>query len=256
MLPRLPKAVAELAEDLSGLPGMVAVVLGGSRASGVSGPDSDWDLGVYYRKSMRVLDPGDVRRLGHVGHVSELGEWGPIVNGGAWLTVAGVRVDVLFRELDVIEGWLEESTEGRFEVLTQNGYIVGAPTYLPVGELALCDVLYGAVPRPNFPDALAAVAPPHWRGRAQVSLMFARDYARTGNGVCCVGMLTDAVLCTAHARLMQRREWALNEKRLVQRAELLDAQRLLARPGGTSTELSRAVASIGDVLGVDALEPR
>jgi hypothetical protein len=255
MLARLPKALEGLAEDLSGLPGVVAVVLGGSRASGVSGPDSDWDLGVYYRKSIRVLDPGDVRRLGHVGHVSGLGAWGPIVNGGAWLTVAGVRVDVLFRELDVIEGWLEESTDGRFEVLTQNGYIVGAPTYLPVGELALCAVLYGTIPRPSFADALAAAAPPRWRGQAEVSLMFARDYARTGNAVCCIGMLTDAVLCTAHARLTQRRERALNEKRLVQRAELLDTQHLLARAGDTSSELSRTVASIAAALRVGVLEP-
>ena len=86
--------------------------------------------------------------------------------------------------------------------------------------------------------------------------MFAREYARIGDAICCVAMLADAVLCTAHARLMQRREWALNEKRLVQRAELLDAQRLLAHPGGTSTELTRTVACIGDALGVEALEPR
>ena len=49
---------------------------------------------------------------------------------------------------------------------------------------------------------------------------------------------------------------ALNEKRLVQRADLLDTQRLLARPGATSRELSRTVAAIADALAVDALEPR
>jgi predicted nucleotidyltransferase len=256
MPPLLPAAVAGLGEELAGLPGVVAVVLGGSRASGTAGPDSDWDLGVYYRKSQRMIDPGDVRRLGYDGQVSEVGEWGPIVNGGAWLTIADIPVDVLFRDLDIIERWLEESARGRFEVLTQNGYVVGAPTYLPVGELAVCTPISGAVPRPSFPEALAAAALPRWRGRAAVSLMFAGEYARAGDAVCCVGMLVDAVLCAAHARLVQRREWVLNEKRLVERAELRGVQALLARAGSTCTELGRTVSSVADALGLLALEPR
>ena len=150
--PALPAPVATLATDLAGLPGAVAVVLGGSRATATHRPDSDWDLGVYYRGSRRPLDPDDVRRLRHRGQVSELGEWGPIANGGAWLTIDGTPVDVLFRDLDTVESWLSEAQEGRFEVLSQNGYIVGAPTYLPVGELALCRPIEGKLPRPGFPE--------------------------------------------------------------------------------------------------------
>jgi hypothetical protein len=37
-------------------------------------------------------------------------------------------------------------------------------------------------------------------------------------------MLAGAILCTAHARLAERFEWALNEKRLVERAGLEDAR--------------------------------
>src|SRR5687768_7763597 len=98
--PNLPAPVAALAEQLAALPGAVAVVLGGSRATATHGADSDWDLGVYYRGPRRPLDPDELRRLGHDGFVSGLGEWGPIVNGGAWLTVGGAAVDVLYRDLD------------------------------------------------------------------------------------------------------------------------------------------------------------
>jgi hypothetical protein len=66
---------------------------------------------------------------------------------------------------------MRDAQHGRFEVLTQNGCIVGAPTYLPVGELAVCQPLVGDVPRPSFPDELAATASERWRGRASVSLM-------------------------------------------------------------------------------------
>jgi predicted nucleotidyltransferase len=242
--------VAPLAGELARLPGVVAVVLGGSRATGTERPDSDWDLGLYYRGA---FDPARVRELGHPGHVSGLGEWGPIVNGGAWLTVGGTPVDVLFRDLDVVEGWRREAEAGRFDVLTQNGYLAGAPTYLPVGELAIAVPLAGeTLPCPAFPAALAAAAHERWRGRASVALMFAAAHAALGDAVCCAGMLSSAVLCAAHARLAERREWVLNEKRLVERAGLADAQAVLARPG----DLVGAVAAIGELLEIEPLSAR
>src|SRR5262245_47765245 len=45
----LPPAIDALADQLAAMPGVVAVALGGSRASGVADARSDWDLGVYYR---------------------------------------------------------------------------------------------------------------------------------------------------------------------------------------------------------------
>jgi predicted nucleotidyltransferase len=252
----LPAGIGMLAQALAALPGVEAVVLGGSRATGAHRPDSDWDLGLYYRGSQRDFDPARLRGLGHDGHVSELGEWGPIVNGGAWLTIGDAPVDVLFRDLDTVEGWLEEARHGRFEVLCQNGCIVGAPTYLPVGELAICRPIAGEVPRPAFPEALAAGAAAWWSGRAGVSLMLAERYAADGDAVCCTGMLVDAVLCTAHARLAARREWVINEKRLLHRAGLDDLQPLLAPAAAAGADLAAAVAAVAGALGADPLAAR
>jgi predicted nucleotidyltransferase len=245
-----------LATELATLPGAVAVVLGGSRATATHRPDSDWDLGVYYRGARRRLDPDDVRGLGYSGYVSALGEWGPIMHGGAWLTVDGTPVDVLFRDLDTVEHWCEEAQEGRFEVLTQNGYIVGAPTYLPVGELAVCRPIAGALPRPSFPQPLAATAPERWRGRGAVALMFAHTYALVADAVCCCGMLAEATLCIAHGRLAERREWVLNEKRLVQRAGLDAVSARLAAAGATAAELAATVEAVSGELGVEPLAAR
>jgi predicted nucleotidyltransferase len=208
--------------------GVVAVVLGGSRATGTHRPDSNWDLGVYYRGATRPIDPRDITTLGYSGLVvSALNEWGPIMNGGAWLTVEQLPVDVLFRDLDVIEQWIRDARDGRFEILMQNGYIVGAPTYLPVGELAICEPLVGRLPRPRYPDAVA-----------------------------CTGMLSYATLCAVHARLAARREWVLNEKNLVQRAGLSTVQRVVAQPGSTAQELGRAVDAVSAALDVEPLEAR
>jgi hypothetical protein len=233
------------------------VVLGGSRADGTHRPDSDWDLGLYYRASEARFDPAAVGALGYPGYVSRLGEWGPIVHGGAWLTVADTPVDVLFRDLDQVEAWAADAAAGRFAILTQNGYVVGAPTYRPVGELATCVPVAGAaLPRLEFPDALAAAAPARWEGRASVSLMFALTHARAGDTTGCVGMLVDATLSAAHARLCVRREWARNEKRLVTRAGLDAVQPLLARAGATKAQLGATVDAVSSVLGIAPLAAR
>ncbi len=252
----LPAPIAALVRDLAALPGTVAVVLGGSRALGTNRPDSDWDLGLYYHNSQRAIDPNDLRGLGYAGHISALGEWGPIVNGGAWLTVADLPVDILFRDLDAIQRWLHEAEHGRFEILTQNGYIVGAPTYLPIGELAICQPITGHLPRPAFPAALADNARSRWQGRASVAMMFANGYAQLTDVICCAGMLANAILCASHARLAQRREWVINEKHLVQRAGLSELQHILTRPGGTREELLETVAVISAGLDIEPLVAR
>ncbi|MGO9973457.1 MAG: nucleotidyltransferase domain-containing protein [Solirubrobacteraceae bacterium] len=243
-------------EKLNAVPGVVAVALGGSRATGSARAGSDWDLGVYYRTRERRLDPDDVRALGYEGEVSALGAWGPIVNGGAWLTVEGIPVDLLFRDLDIVEHWLSEAHAGRFEVLDQHGCLVGAPTYILAGELALARPLIGPLPRGAFSDALAASAPDYWHGRARVSLMFAEIYARTNEHVCCLGMLASAILCAAHSRLTSRREWALNEKHLVERAGLRHTQALISAERQSIVDLAATVTQVSAAIGVDPLRPR
>lgn len=58
------KFLADVADRLAALPAVRAVALGGSRAEGTHGPDSDWDLAVYYRGG---FDPDDLRAVGWPG---------------------------------------------------------------------------------------------------------------------------------------------------------------------------------------------
>jgi hypothetical protein len=169
--------------------------------------------------------------------------------------VGGIAVDLLFRDLDIAEHWLREAHEGRFEVCDQHGYLVGPPTYILAGELAICRPLVGSIPRSEFSAALARSASGYWRGRGRVSLMFAQGYTQSGEPVCCLGMLASAVLCAAHAQLTQRHEWTLNEKRLIARAGLEYTQTLLGgefRPA----DLPRVVEQVGAAIGLDPLPTR
>jgi hypothetical protein len=211
----LPRAVEDLVERLAAMPGVRAVALGGSRAAGEGDPHSDWDLGAYYRGTV------DTSALASLGEVHPPGSWGRIMNGGAWLTVGGTRIDVLLRDLDAVEHWIARAEEGRFDVDGLLGYVAGCPTYSLAAEVALGRTLLGALPPvPRFPAALRAAAPPRWRFASAFSLEHARMRARRGELAGAVGQGARAAVERAHAALCARGTWVLNEKRILARAGL------------------------------------
>src|SRR5215472_10564080 len=153
-------AVVEfIATQLAAIPGVVAVTLGGSRATDTAVEGSDWDFGLYYQGR---LDPADVEALGWPGRVFAPGEWGRIVNGGAWLTIDGTKVDLIYRDIDEVLRWTEAAEAGHFEIHREVGYVAGMATYVLTGELSLGRVLTGVLPRPEFPEKLRATAPAAW----------------------------------------------------------------------------------------------
>src|SRR5690349_6175895 len=193
-----------LAERLAAIPGVVAVTLGGSRATGTAVEGSDWDFGLYYRGG---LDPADITALGWPGRVFAPGEWGGIVNGGAWLTVDGTKVDLIYRDLDEVLRWTTAAGDGRFEIHREVGYVAGIATYVLAGELALGQVLAGDLPRPAFPPKLRETAPAAWFRLAAGAVHFAEVYAQRQDRVACLANLRQAVLAAAQGRLAAAGEW-------------------------------------------------
>jgi hypothetical protein len=233
--------VERLAERLAEIPGVVAVALGGSRARGQERPDSDWDFGLYYDGT---INGDDVRALGFPGQVVEPGAWGRLVNGGAWLEVDGVRVDLLYRDLRFVRRCVDEAAAGRFEIDRVGGFVAGMATYVLAGELALGKTLIGELPRPEFPDALRETAPRRWRGDVDFSLSMAERAADRGDAVSCAGLLARAAIGEAQARLAAGGEWALNEKGILGRAGLAGLGPALGQLGLGSSELRRSVARV------------
>jgi predicted nucleotidyltransferase len=241
-------------ERLSSLPGVVAVALGGSRASGAERPGSDWDFAVYYRGSFSA---DAIRAWGLPGEVFEAGAWGRILNGGAWLRVDGEDVDVLYRDLDLVETWLAGVDEGRFEIDEAQGFVGGLATYVPVGELAVGKALSGSLPHVSFPAALKASARNEWSSRARFSLWDAGNFARRGDVTICAGLLAKAAVQAGQARMAERGEWVLNEKEILIRAGLADASAVLGAVGSTGEELSGSVARMEVALGIEgSWDPR
>ena len=241
-----------LATRLATIPGVVAVTLGGSRATNTAADDSDWDFGLYYRGR---LDPAGVVALGWPGRVFAPGEWGTIVNGGAWLTIDDVKVDLVYRDLDEVMRWTAAAERGEFEIHREVGYVAGIATYVLAGELALGRVLAGELPRPAFPEKLRQTAPTVWSRLAAGALHYAVVYAERRDRVACLANLCQAVLATAQGRLAAEGIWVLNEKRLVERAGLDGIQDCLDRPEPSLAALVSDVrSSVGltDAVWADA----
>lgn len=242
----LPQSIADLVDELAGMAGAIAVALGGSRALGTSEAGTDWDLGLYYRGTI------DLAALAARGTVYPPGAWGRLMNGGAWLVCEGERVDVLLRDLDVVEHWMRRAELGEFEVDALPGYVAGVPTYLLPAELASGRPLRGALPIAPFPPALAAAAPLTWRFCRSFSLEYARVHATRGNHVGAVGQVAKAVMEEAHAVMCERSEWVCNEKRLIDSAGLGSVQSLFARVPSELPDLLRWVDAVAERLGVPA----
>jgi len=169
------------------------------------------------------------------------------VNGGAWLTVDGVRVDLLYRDIDVVAHWTAEAEAGSYERDHVEGFLAGMATYVLAGELALCRVLHGELPRPAFPPALRASAPPQWLGSALFSLDNASTFLARGDRPGAVGLALKGMVAGSQGILAERGEWVLNEKRIIERAGLTDmAATVLDKPHDLAAALVSCSAALAD----------
>jgi len=223
------------------LPTAEAVNLGGSRARGDHRPDSDWDFAVYYRGD---IDVGVFEELGWTGRVFRPFEWGRVMYGGAVFDLDGRHFDIHYRNLEVVEHWSKEASEGRFEVHILGFHLAGIPTYMLTGELAISRALWGELPRPDYPDALRRSAPPVWLERANRELEYASYWAASENPVSCAGALAKVALQASHARLAHRGIWALNEKRMLDWAGLTGLYDRFAALGSSCEELNAAIDDV------------
>ena len=122
-------------------------MLGGSYARGRAQPGSDVDLGLFYSEPA-PFSIQSIRELAEVVNdapgpvVTDFYGWGPWVNGGAWLTIGGQRVDFLYRNLEQVERVITDAEAGRYELhyLQQPPFGFFSGTYL--GEIAVCIPLF------------------------------------------------------------------------------------------------------------------
>jgi Nucleotidyltransferase domain len=142
------RLLVRLVKDLSGVHGVRAIALGGSRARGTATADSDYDIGLYYDPD-DPIDVGALHRVvatiddaGPAASVTPIGAWGRWIDGGGWLTIAGRRVDLIYRDLRRVDAVIADCRAGRIERDYQPGHPHAFVSAIYMGEVAYCRALW------------------------------------------------------------------------------------------------------------------
>lgn len=143
---KIDNILSQVIQTLSSVAGIDAIVLGGSRATGTANKDSDIDIGIYYdetlfdltsfREKVTSIDDEHRRNI-----VTDPGEWGPWINGGGWLKIDGIAVDILFRDTRRVITVIDDCINGTITIDYQCGHPFGFVNSIYMGEVAYCKIL-------------------------------------------------------------------------------------------------------------------
>ncbi|MFN7118551.1 MAG: nucleotidyltransferase domain-containing protein [Saprospiraceae bacterium] len=118
--PEKQELLDHLTNELKRIDGVKAIVLGGSYAMGMATENSDLDIGIYYSEQ----SPFDVEKIKLIAKkladheeptVTGFYEWGPWVNGGAWISTKKGEVDFLYKNIDQIATTIDNAKNGIWE---------------------------------------------------------------------------------------------------------------------------------------------
>lgn len=227
----LPPLARSIAARLMEVSGVVAVALGGSVARGEARPGSDLDLGLYYdagRPFDLVALAELCRELDDTGTAepSAPGGWGPWVDGGAWLTVGGQRVDFIYRELGRVAVSVEDALAGRVSLHAQPGHPHGIHGHHYAAELALGVPLLDPAGRLSalmqrlgpYPEALREALARHYGWQPGFWLEQVEKGLKRGDTHYAQGCAYQAVMARVQVLCAQAGLWLINEKGAVARA--------------------------------------
>jgi predicted nucleotidyltransferase len=268
--PEQRELVSSLAQRLGAIPGMKAVVLGGSHARGRAQPGSDIDLGLFYSEAT-PFSLQSIRALAEAVNdttrpvVTDFYGWGPWVNGGAWLTIRGQRVDFIYRRLEHVERVIADAAAGRYELdyAQQPPFGFFSATYL--GEIAVCLPLFDPEARiealkrrvADYPEPLRRAVVQDFLWQAEFGLAaFARKCAVRSDTYGTAACLTRAVNQLVLALFALNRKYLINDKTALAEVAGFESaprefgprvQQTLGRLGASPAELVAAVENIAQL---------
>lgn len=223
---------------LAAVPGVEAVALGGSQSRGEAEPQSDFDFGVYYLPG-RLDAPALAQRLQALddGHKADLlnlpGEWGPWINGGAWLTVKGEPVDILLRDLQRVEAVIADCLAGKITIDYQPGHPFGFVNTIYAAETHYCRPLWQSPHAPltrlkellhsdgEYPPQMRTATVQKFLWEAWFALATGRKPALKGDIHYALGSTFRAVCAWVQVLYALNRRYLMNEKGALKRVEEL-----------------------------------
>ena len=217
--------VERLIPRLAGVPGVAAIVLGGSRARGTAAASSDYDLGLYYGPTQldtdRLLEVvRDLVDIPDEAAVTRVGDWGKWIVGGGWLSVDGRKVDLLYRSGEAVAQVIRACRTGHVTMDYQSGHPHGFCSAIWMGEVAHCQPIHD--PQRIIAELKAMTSPyPEQMRKATIrrfqwEIMFSIENGEIavarGEQTHIAGCAYRALCCIGQVLFALNRRYLINEK--------------------------------------------
>ncbi len=214
---------------LNEVPGVVGVVLGGSRARGTNRPDSDIDIGIYYDSAypLDLIGMGSIATRLDDTHreniIAPPGGWGEWVNGGGWLVMDGYHVDFIFRDIRRAAQVIEDCLAGKITTHYHAGHPHAYINAMYMGEIAICKILMDRDQRLEglktktkpYPVNMKKSLIDYFMFEAGFSAMLAENNADKDDIYYLTGHLFRAISCLNQVLFAMNEEYCINEKKAV-----------------------------------------
>lgn len=251
---QIEEILRQVVASVSKLDGIVAIVLGGSRARGTSDDRSDIDLGIYYdgARPFSTVALGaaaqelDDRHL--AGLVTGFGQWGAGVNGGGWLEIRGHHVDFLYREIGAVREAIDECIAGRPRSIYQLGHPLGFHIQIYAGEIHVCRPLFdpsNAIARlkskvAKYPESFRLAVIEKHLFDAEFEISIASKPAARGDVMYVAGCLFRAAGFMTLVLYALNRKFFLNEK-----GAFAESRGFTIKPANFHDPVARILGNIG-----------
>lgn len=196
----------DVTEELKNIDNIKAIVLGGSYATGMATDTSDLDIAIYYYEEK----PFDIEAIkliaGKYANVDKptvtgFYEWGPWVNGGAWIKTAKGKVDILYKNIDQITSTIEKAKRGVWENHFEQQPPYGFSSLIFLAETKYCIPLHdpqGIIQSLksmvlSYPEILKQTVIQQSLWSAEFTIWHADSFAIKGDVYNTMGCLTRAV---------------------------------------------------------------
>lgn len=238
---------------LSIVPGIQAIVLGGSRARGTHSLNSDIDIGIYYdsstldisalNKATQAVDDEYRENL-----IAPPGGWGKWVNGGGWLVIEGCPVDFILRDIARVEKVIEEGQKGIVSSHYQTGHPHAYINVIYMGELAISKLLWekgnnvSAMKRiaEQYPVELQKALIHLFSFEAEFSLWLAENSIDKDDIYYVTAHVVRSISALNQVLFALNKEYCLNEKKAVKMIDKFDIH-----PNGYKSKIDDIFAAVG-----------